>query len=205
MTESTHPSAEHRNKHLNTAVHELFPQSRPVDMQFNIGRLEGMPERGLDIIEPDGTRHYLIEGSDIESETLVKKNLGNAAVLRLRRMVNGVYIYDVPEGSRMLAKSFRQAPYIEDYVNREAFRTGQFIQKLRSLDKGLFGLTVQDVAITYGVPDLVNQDDVILTVIPPLKKAGVTPAVTDDMLARQTDWFFNKDQLENFMNGVRGE
>ncbi len=205
MTESMHPANIPRHEHLSSAAHNLFPGSIPVDMQFNIGRLEGMPERGLDIVDPGNVRHYVCEGSDIESETLVKKNLGGAAILRLRGIENEMYIYDVPEGSLMLAKFFRQAPYTEEYVNRQAYRTGQFIKRLRSLDKGVFGLTVQDIAVTYGTPDRRNLDDVNLTVVPPLKRMGSVPAVTDEMLAMQTAWFFKKSHLENFLQGLRSE
>jgi hypothetical protein len=90
-------------------------------------------------------------------------------------------------------------------MNRQAHRTGQFVNRLRNLDRGMFGLAVQDIALTYGAPDSENQDDVQLTVVPPLKKLGEQPPITDNDLADQTNWFFSPNQRYHFMKGVRNE
>ena len=205
MSESHHFTGENSPAQLDVVAHELFSEFHPADMQFNIGRIEGFPSRGLDIITADGGRVYMCQGYDLQSEALVSQKLGGAAVLKVARIVDEVAIYKVPNGSRTLAKSFKQAPYTPEYMNRQAYRTGQFVGKLRRIDEGMFGLEVQDIALTYGVPDRANQDDVNLTVIPPLKKQGEQSLVTDEALAQQTAWFFSQAQLYHFLKGLRNE
>ncbi len=204
MAEALHPSSEHHLDHVNKVAGNLYHDFSHADMQFNIGRLEGFPPRGLDILTRDG-RLYLCEGSDIQSESLVRKELGASAVLRLVKLNDDVSVYKVPEGSQMIAKLFRQSPYEGEYMNRQAFRTGQFINRLRKLDSGLFGLAVQDIALTIGIPERANQDDINFTAVPPLKKPGIAQPVTDEMLAGQTVWFLKEKYQEHFFNGLKGD
>jgi hypothetical protein len=192
-----------------------FSDFREADMQFNIGRVEGSPPRGLDIIVGRGeetSRYYVTQGTDLSSEANVLTTLGHGAVLMPTRhdSKSDVTIYRVPKGARLIGKTLHQAPYNPDYMNRLSYRFGTFMSKLRRLDTGLFGISLLDVAVTHeaeGSRDGRAGDvSIELAVVPPLAAADQLPGVSDEELVNNSSWIFATDaQREYFQKGLRGE
>jgi hypothetical protein len=186
---------------LETA-YDRFPGWKETDMQFQVGRIEGAPVWGLDIVH-DHKRLLIAEGSNTFSERLIKQKMGPGAVLKSSKTGDGLVIYNVPQGSRLLVKTFRQAPYTRPYMDKLAVRSGNFLRDLSRLDPGLFGITIERIAITHDGGEGKN-DDTELTVVPPLLAPDEAQPVSMDEIVRQASLYFQEGQIEKLIDGLNG-
>lgn len=141
---------------------------RAVDMLFNIGRIEGQPARGFDVINLETMeRQYFTSGSNELIEQKVKKILGEHAVLRCISRAEDYSLYHVPEGARLLVKTLETAPYKPEYMSILRQRGDFMLRHLQALDPNRFGIRMQDIAIAHnGIS--AGPDDSYLTIVPPL-------------------------------------
>ncbi|MBI3624340.1 hypothetical protein HY218_01775 [Candidatus Saccharibacteria bacterium] len=176
---------------------------RETDMQFQISRIEGLRPRGLDIVHGSG-RLLIVENSDLESERIVAKNLGAQAILKRSRHEGIISTYRIPKDARLLVKTLRQAPFVDPYMEHLALRAGTFMHNLAELDPGLFGITIENVAITHDGKDS-SRDDVVLTVVPPLMPMHAASTVTPEQIVGKAAPYLQGDQIGYFEDGLRGQ
>lgn len=140
------------------------PGFKEVEMLFNIGRIEGMPQRGFDMINTDKQRRYFVRESSRESEERVREALGRQAVLKSLGEEDGFLVYAVPLGTKPLKKVLDTAPYKREYMDRLAEHGERFLQKIGQLDSGRFGTDINSIAIAHNG----SEDDTHLVLVPPL-------------------------------------
>ncbi len=141
----------------------------PVDMLYNIGKIEGGQPRGFDVIDKaTNARLYFTTPADQDAERIVKKELGDKAILPLTRNEDYFSVYSVTDGARLLIKSLEASPYQEAYMKKLKQDATEFINKIKKLDKNAFGIKLSDIAIQHNGPDN-SSDDIYLSVVPPLK------------------------------------
>lgn len=140
------------------------PGFKEVEMLFNIGRVEGMPQRGFDLINANKQRRYFVRESHRESEERVRESLGRQAVLKSLGEKEGFLVYAVPLGTKPLKKVLDTAPYKREYMDRLAEHGERFLQKIEQLDSGRFGADINSIAIAHSG----SEDDTYLTLVPPL-------------------------------------
>jgi len=158
---------------LATGIDWLFGDCRRTDMQFNIGRVEGLKGRGADIIDPaTKERIYVAVDSSLEAEEEIGRRIGNVVLERVDSIDleevgydNTLNVYNVPSGARMLSKTFQQSPYHQKYMQGLARRTGDFVRSVYDVDHGLFGSDAYSVAI---VPSEIDDNDIDFIITPPL-------------------------------------
>lgn len=145
---------------------EIFikPGFKEVEMVFNIGRIEGMPQRGNDMVNADGQRRYFVRESDRTSEDMVRQELGQKAVLKFLGKEGGLLVYDVPLGAQPLVKVLEIAQYRREYMDRLESESEEFLQKLSGIDSNRFGADINTLALAQNG----GEDDTYLTLIPPL-------------------------------------
>ncbi len=185
-----------------------FKHYQPTDMQFNIGRLEGGPLRGYDLVNPVSRERILLaRDSSIDSERLVRLRLGRLAIPpRMPKLhpYDSYDIYYMPFGARLLIKTLRAAPYNPDYMANVTDRVGVFMRRLHQLDPGLFGLTLTTIAVGHDIEDG-ERDDVALMVVPPLAAPGQAEALEPLEVAALTLPLLASELRAAFMQGFAPE
>lgn len=153
---------------LTHAVELLFGAYQTTDMQFNIGRTTGWPQRGVDLIDPQTReRLFVARTSSPEAEEILNRRLGNRM---LEKTLDAgpdiselpVSVYHVEQGTELLVKVFRHSPYRTEYMNHVAQRAGRLVRQVAALDRGLFGLTPDALALNNN-----QEEDASLSLIPP--------------------------------------
>jgi hypothetical protein len=159
------------------AIQETYlTGSKPTDMQFNIGRIEGRAPRGLDVIYPgSGERHYVTRGSSLEAERALAGNkllavLGRASIEGLPEDIS---VYEVPKGARLLIKTLKTAPYAPRYMQRLAESAGRMLHELQELSPDMFGIRLTDIGVGHNGAN--DEDDARLFVVPPLAEGSDEP------------------------------
>jgi hypothetical protein len=161
------------------------------DMQFNIGRVEGGPTRGYDLIDPvTKNRVYVTGPSDENSEDMVRAALGEHSVLEPTERTSDYTVYAVPHGSLLLEKTLQQGPYRIPYMQKLAVRSFLFMEGLNKLDPHAFGIDGNSIALTHNGE--AEEDDVHLTVVPPLLAATSKERNANNLEAIRRHYLANK-------------
>lgn len=186
-------------------IDQHFDHYHETDMQFNVGRIEGQQPRGYDIVDESGAdRYYVTSPSSSVAASRLAQRFGDQVVPPVVIETDDIAVYDITAGSRLLVKTLQQAPYGEKYMQKLCNRTGFFLRAVRRLDAGLFGLTIENLAVSYKEDEEV--DDTFLTVVPPLREPGTVPPVTNNHLMLDASRFIAKpDSRAAFWKGLNGE
>jgi hypothetical protein len=189
-----------------TTAHNRFPGFFETDMQFNVGRIEGVAARGLDIFTDQG-RYLVTEHSDPAAEARIAQSFGTQAVLSRIFEERATSVYEVPKGSRLLLKTLRRSPYSERYTHHLAGKLGRFLRSLRTIDDSLFGgVDVTMVAVTHDGEDAPSHDDIYLTVVPPVTLARPdAPRLSHAEVVRHNDALLPPELVDAFNRGYLGD
>lgn len=184
---------------------ELFGSYKHTDSQFNIGRVNSEIHRGLDIVEQGSNdRYYLTIRSDKTAEEIILRKFGNYALLGEVTVDKEIDIYEIPRGTRLLAKTLDKAPYSPEYMSSLAFRAGLFMRQIRQQEPGLFGVDITAISTTEvttfkgGSPD-----DIVMSIVPPLLPPKVVPPRSTDQLYEQAiPYLIDEVQREAYYRGL---
>ena len=142
---------------------------KDTDRQFSISRAANLSYRGYDIVLPrTSERWYITVNSNLETEQMVAKTLGDHAILEREANTPDLAIYPLPRGSRSLYQTLKSRPFAQPYMQSLAVRTGVLLSNLQKLDSDGYGIDVDAIALTHNGDNEVNNDDTYLTIIPPL-------------------------------------
>ncbi len=145
---------------------------KEVDMQFNIGRVEGHDPWAYDLIKSGADRRLITDPSCLESEERVRSVLGSHAVLNRVDATDAFSVYEVPSGTRLLEKSMQTPAYEAPYMRMLAVRADRLLAAIRLLDPGYYGISANRIVVAHDVDgDVGGGDDAYLSVAPPLKSA----------------------------------
>lgn len=183
---------------------ELFGAYQQTDMQFNVSRIEGAPQRGIDLIEAaSGDRYYITQGSDALVEREINRRFGPNSILSSIDVSDDFNVYEVPDGARLLAKTLKQAPYGEQYMNGLAFRAGRFLRAIQKVDPELFGIRIINLAITTSSEEETGEaDDIFFTVIPPLEKPDSNSSPAD--ISADAYGYIRPNNTDAYLQGLEG-
>lgn len=179
------------------------------NMLFNIGRIEGGPLRGYDLVNPEtNDRLFITESGDEESEKLVLSTLGRHSILHPLERTDDFAVYEVSRGARLLVKTLKQGPYRLPYMQSLSARSFGLMESLYKLDAGAFGLNIENIAITHNGDD--DGDDIHLTVIPPLSalsnpNQSINPRVAESLREYQNARNLGKAAISELMKRANSE
>lgn len=142
------------------------------DGLFTIDHLEGQSPKGLDAINPvTGERVFITCERDVAAEERLLKELGKNALLPFLRDEEGLAIYGVPIGARLVAKVLETEAYTPDFMNRIKRAAQSFLDAVAYLDCESFGLSIDNLAIA---PNNAPSDEpAMIMAIPPLRAADI--------------------------------
>lgn len=153
-------------------IHNSLPVLDPdryqlVDMLYNIGRKEGAPPRGLDVIDKTTQlRRYITSKSPIKSEGRIRRHMGQKSILTLVDNIDDYSVYNVPLGARLLVRTLEIAPYSTPYMDNLINLANDFLRQLGKLDPSRFGIQLEHLAIAHNGLDQ-SPDDIYMTIVPP--------------------------------------
>lgn len=180
---------------------------RQTDAQFSVAYAGG-----FDLIDENHRKRvYVAPVGSIESEAVLMGVLGTQSVIPLKKITTDFAIYDLPPGARSLRKTMKTGPYAKPYMQSLALRSLQFLEKIYKLDPNAFGLTLGSIAISHD-GDAGYQDDIFLTVIPPLQptsnpeveRLGIHKFINDSRVRQRGVVAFDAPIVEQYRELVAG-
>ena len=144
--------------------------NRRTDRLFSLEGASGDPPRGLDVISPAGDRYFLTTAFPDSNYELITRHLGVDAILPYVGDEEGaIAIYKVPRGAISLRAALDRPRFDWRHMETMYRRAMALLRELQDLDPESFGVTLDNLALSYsGVVDGAANDVAYLSIVPPL-------------------------------------